>query len=225
MPDPVSEREKVVGRRLARPISGFRRSHMTTSQTRHAIQMDQDTPDATWVAVTKAAAASLGKPVSNTVHAKALAELVTTQTTSATRSKRRRNRAWVLPVGLEDPHPTLESGHLVAIFARQALSATVVNVGLANPVPERFHRAAEVPRDSLDRAAGADETDGLGPELGRVRRMRSSSERGLLPGAAAPSLEVSTEPGELQVRRDRGAAPRCERAVLRSICGQDGWAS
>jgi hypothetical protein len=46
--------------------------------------------------------------------------------------------------------------------------------------------------------AQTDQAYPLLPELGRVRRMGSASQRGLLPGAVAPSLKVSTKAGELQ---------------------------
>src|SRR6266568_2069372 len=85
-----------------------------------------------------------------------------------------------LSLGLEHPDPPAQAGELLALIRGDALPLALVDLGLADPRSQLLHGHPEVSRDLLQGATRADQADGLGSELRRVRRSRSASHSGLL---------------------------------------------
>jgi hypothetical protein len=67
---------------------------------------------------------------------------------------------------LEDAVASAKTSELVPLLGAHALAAAVVDLGLADPVPQRLGRAAEITCDAGDRAARTDQAYRL-PELSR----------------------------------------------------------
>jgi hypothetical protein len=107
---------------------------------------------------------------------------------------------------LEDAGASLEPSELLTLVGAQPLPTALVDLRLGDPVTERLERDPEILRHTAQGGTRLTrQAYGLGPELRRVRTMRCSCQRGLLPGAVAPSLKVSTKAGELQRRAELAA--------------------
>src|SRR5687767_2657697 len=81
--------------------------------------------------------------------------------------------------------PDAEAPRLLPLIGGEALALSGIQLDLLHPVPQGLDRDPEILGHPGDRSAGANQSDGLGPELRRVRRCGLASQRGLLRGAEA----------------------------------------